>query len=202
MNSKASLSHYAEHVGMLMQKFEGISASRHLAPVMDLFPASPAKIADIGAGSGRDAAWLAAEGYEVVAAEPVAELLAAAKAEHQGANIEWVEDGLPELTALRRYAPFDLILLSGVWHHIAPEDRSMTIAAFAEILMPGGLVVIALRQGPTDPERGLYDSFADETSELAQHAGFEQLALRDGETSQWGNQASGVLGSWLVLRKG
>lgn len=202
MNSKSSLSHYAEHAQMLTQKFEGISASVHLAPVMDLFPAPPAKIADIGAGSGRDAAWLAAEGYEVVAAEPVAELLTAAKATHLDANIQWVDDGLPDVLTLRGYAPFDVILLSGVWHHVAPEDRGAAMTAFTELLAPGGLVVIALRQGPTDPARGLYDSHADDITELAQETGFETVALRTADTAQWGNQASGVLGSWLVMRKG
>ncbi|WP_158600988.1 class I SAM-dependent methyltransferase [Teichococcus wenyumeiae] len=38
--------------------------------LQDLLPSSPAAVLDVGAGSGRDAAWLAGLGHDVVAAEP------------------------------------------------------------------------------------------------------------------------------------
>ena len=42
--------------------------------LLDLLPKGKACILDVGAGSGRDAAWLAALGHDVVAIEPDAAL--------------------------------------------------------------------------------------------------------------------------------
>lgn len=202
MSSDGSFRLYAENAATLAQKFERVSAAEHLVPVIDLFPAPPAKIADIGAGSGRDAAWLVSQGYQVVAAEPVAELRAEGHARHASVAIEWLDDGLPQLKVLRGHAPFDVVLLSGVWHHIAPDDRDGTMKSLAAVLNPGGLVVIAMRLGPTDPDQGLYD--ADQAHVLAagEPAGFQQLAHRVVKSAEQGDQAKGGLGSWLVLRRG
>ncbi len=49
----------------------------------------------MGAGSGRDAAWFAANGYSVVAAEPAAGMRRAGKALHSSPDIRWMDDALP-----------------------------------------------------------------------------------------------------------
>lgn len=48
---------------------------------------------DVGAGSGRDAAWLASLGYEVVAAEPAAGMRIEAQRRHPDPRIRWLDDG-------------------------------------------------------------------------------------------------------------
>ncbi|WP_204324597.1 class I SAM-dependent methyltransferase, partial [Stenotrophomonas maltophilia] len=65
--------------------------------ILHLVPAAPVRAIDIGAGTGRDAAALAARGHRVLAVEPTAELLAEARRLHPSALIEWLDDGLPEL---------------------------------------------------------------------------------------------------------
>jgi protein-L-isoaspartate O-methyltransferase len=58
-------------------------ATRHeaLDPVqvhrwwLDQLPSSPTVILDVGAGSGRDAAWLAAKNHDVIAVEPVTAMI-------------------------------------------------------------------------------------------------------------------------------
>ena len=52
------------------ERYESVASARVHSWLKDLLPSKPATVLDVGAGSGRDAAWLAAEGYDVVAAEP------------------------------------------------------------------------------------------------------------------------------------
>src|SRR5262249_62188734 len=79
---------------------------------------------DIGAGTGRDAAWLAAKGHEVVAIEPSNAMRRHGQQLHQRDHIRWVDDRLPSLaTTLRLGLAADIILLSGVWQHLPPADR-------------------------------------------------------------------------------
>jgi FkbM family methyltransferase len=54
---------------------------------------APACVLDIGAGSGRDAAWLASLGYEVIAVEPSAAMVREAQRIHSESAIHRVEGG-------------------------------------------------------------------------------------------------------------
>lgn len=56
----------------LLDRYETVSAPDLHGPVADLLPAAPSQVLDVGAGSGRDAAWLAKMGHEVLAVEPSA----------------------------------------------------------------------------------------------------------------------------------
>jgi predicted RNA methylase len=61
---------YRRNAEELIKRFEEISSADVLAPVIPFLGNLPARVIDIGAGTGRDAAWLAALGYSVVAVEP------------------------------------------------------------------------------------------------------------------------------------
>jgi protein-L-isoaspartate O-methyltransferase len=89
--------------------------------VLDVIPAGPAHVLDVGAGSGRDAAALARRGHHVTAVEPSAGFRAEAALRHAGLSIEWIDDGLPGLASLGSRS-YDLVLLSAVWMHV-PANR-------------------------------------------------------------------------------
>ncbi|MBI0539713.1 class I SAM-dependent methyltransferase [Roseomonas sp. KE2513] len=90
----------------------------------DLLPVAPAPVLDVGAGSGRDAAWLADLGHDVVAVEPAAGLRRIAEGQHPSPRIRWLDNRLPALaTTARLGLSFDAVLLSAVWMHLAPADR-------------------------------------------------------------------------------
>ena len=60
---------------------------------------------------------------------------------------------------------FDLILLSAVWMHIPPSDRARSIRKLANLLKPGGKLVISLRHGQNQAEftqRNMHLVCADE----------------------------------------
>jgi SAM-dependent methyltransferase len=100
-----------------------------------LLPSSPALILDVGAGTGRDAAWFVGLGYDVVAVEPAAAMRAQAARLHPDQRIRWIDDRLPALTATHRLGlTFDLILLSAVWMHLAPADRPARFASLSPYL--------------------------------------------------------------------
>ena len=74
---------------------------------------------DVGAGSGRDARALAAQGWDVVAVEPAAGLRELGQGATRSQSIHWVDDQLPDLGKIRKLSyRFDLILVSAVWMHI------------------------------------------------------------------------------------
>ncbi|MEV4395316.1 hypothetical protein [Nonomuraea sp. NPDC049607] len=95
-----STSGYAEAAERLAEQYESVTFAEVHREMLHLFPARPSSVLDIGAGSGRDAAALAALGHQVVAAEPTAELRARGKALHAGQDLEWVDDALPDLAGL------------------------------------------------------------------------------------------------------
>jgi protein-L-isoaspartate O-methyltransferase len=92
---------YAREADALIERYERISAAEAHKSVLHLIPQAPARILDIGAGTGRDAAWFAANGHHVIAVEPTDELRKAAQRLHAMPRIEWLDGSLPDLSVLR-----------------------------------------------------------------------------------------------------
>jgi len=61
----------------LARRYEAVQAPDLHGPVADMLTRTPSRILDVGAGSGRDAGWLAKMGHAVLAVEPSATLRAA-----------------------------------------------------------------------------------------------------------------------------
>ena len=87
------LDYYDSNAPHLAATYESLEAARLNAWFQDVLPVAPACVLDIGAGSGRDAAWLASLGYEVVAVEPSAAMVREAQRIHPESVIHWVEGG-------------------------------------------------------------------------------------------------------------
>ena len=130
---------YDTQAAKLGAQYEQIDAEALHGEFLDLLPEGRDRLAlDVGAGSGRDAAWLAARGFEVVAFEPAAAMREAARARDGSPWIRWLDDRLPELTTTHRLGlGFDLVLLSAVWMHVPPGDRPRTFRKIATLLKPG-----------------------------------------------------------------
>ena len=75
-------------------RYEETAAEDIHAWLLDLPPAIPATVLDVGAGSGRAAAWLAAKGYDVTAVEPSANMRAASARLHPTTRVHWINDTL------------------------------------------------------------------------------------------------------------
>ena len=192
---------YAHAARELIAHYEAVSPARLYAPVGDLLPAMPSRIVDIGAGTGRDAAWLANAGHDVVAVEPVAEFRRAGMALHPSPRIDWRDDRLPDLRGLRgRDDRFDYVLLTGVWHHLDAAQRAAAMPALAGVTAPGGRLVLSLRHGPGAAGRPVYPAPPEATIAAAQRVGFRLVRQRQAASMQEANRMTGVSWTWLVFK--
>lgn len=168
---------YDARAEALADRYETVASERVHSWLKDLLPPKPATVLDVGAGSGRDAAWLASEGYDVVAVEPSSGMRSGAQARHADTPIQWLNDRLPALDRTSKAGlSFDVILLSAVWMHVAPSQRVKAFRKLITLLKPGGMLAITLRRGPAEPERGLHPASADEVRMLARnHGAFVEL---------------------------
>lgn len=131
-------------------------------------PERPGFALDVGAGTGRDAIALAERGWEVLAAEPAERLRAMGEQATSGHGIQWTADRLPELETVRAHSyRFDLILVSAVWMHVPPTQRERAFRILAELLAPGGTLVVTLRHGPSHDERCFHETDRGEVEGLA-----------------------------------
>lgn len=172
-----TIADYDRAAAVLAPRYAGLGAERFLKRHADLLPPPPGPILDVGAGSGVHAAGLAARGYRVVAVEPSSGMRAEAARLFPDAPIEWLDDRLPDLTAVRaRGEVFEFILANAVWMHVPPADRDRASAALAELAAPGAAVSMALRQGPPPANRPMHDCDPDLVSaEMVRH-GFVEIA--------------------------
>jgi SAM-dependent methyltransferase len=172
-DSDQAIEIYERNAAALAEQYESLGTGPdflHLIP-----PAEPGAIAlDIGAGSGRDAESLVELGYEVVAAEPAANMRSEGMKRHGLKSIKWLDDRLPSLEALRRAGRrFDLILVSAVWHHVLPADRPAAFRNIATLMRPGALLVMTLRHGPAPEGRPVFPADLGEVERLALDCGLE-----------------------------
>jgi SAM-dependent methyltransferase len=171
----------------LSKSFDEVHQSWHqLLPAIIKNP--NARILDIGAGSGRDAQYIAQSaankhgdknGTQVIAVEPANLLAELGARQTAGLNVKWLTDSLPALSTItKQEVSFDLILLSAVWMHIPVSDRPRSMRKLANLLKPGGKLVISLRHSASTAQveqerkdRKMHIVCADELKRLATDVG-------------------------------
>ena len=163
---------YEHNAAAIIPCYESLQAEDVHDWLLGLLPDRFSLVLDIGAGSGRDAAWLAALGHEVIAVEPAAAMREAGQRLHPHAKIRWINDHLPALQNIHQLGmAFDCILLSAVWMHIPPAERSRAFRKIITLLKPGGLLAMTLRHGVAEADRGIYEVTWEEIERLARNHG-------------------------------
>jgi SAM-dependent methyltransferase len=183
---------YGETADALVEHYEGLTFADVHRDTLHLIPKTPGRVLEIGAGTGRDAAALAALGHSVVAVEPTPELRAHGQRLHCEAAITWIDDVLPDLDKVHaRGERYDLVLLTAVWMHLDAGQRERAMARVAGLLQPDALVTLLLRHGPMPAGRRMFEVSAVETRALAAHHGLrtihdsERPALLAGSAVWW-----------------
>jgi SAM-dependent methyltransferase len=163
---------YEANAGTVGAQYEAIDPAELQSWLRDLLPNPPSAVLDIGAGSGRDAAWLVGLGHEVVAVEPATAMRQDAARRHPDPRIRWADDALPDLAGLLRLGlSFDLILASAVWQHVHPSQRARAFRKLVSLLKPGGLLALTLRHGPAEAVRAMHPVSLAEIEALARDQG-------------------------------
>jgi SAM-dependent methyltransferase len=120
----------------------------------------PGLTADIGCGSGRDAAWLAANGYPTIGYDPSEGLLAQARATYPRVKFETA--ALPELRGIAD-GTFDNVLCETVIMHLDRPAIAPSVRRMLAILKPGGVLALSWRvtvdADQRDPRGRLYSAF-------------------------------------------
>jgi SAM-dependent methyltransferase len=167
---KGNIAIYNEQAVGFFNLYESLKFEDVHADWLALLPKGGDAI-DIGAGSGRDAAKLAARGFTVFAIEPASALLTLAQGAHTAANIRWFNDQLPLLATLPKTQTFDLILLSAVWMHLTPKEQADSWPQLIKHLRPEGLLVFTLRLGEFTDGRSGYPVDLEQLNKTADEYG-------------------------------
>ena len=118
----------------------------------------PGRALDLACGSGRNAVWLAQQGWSVVGADfaDVALEQARALAEERGVQVEWVEADLREWEPPAR--AFDLVVV--LYLQLPPEELGPVVRRAAGSVAQGGTILVVGHHsenlasgvgGPKDP---------------------------------------------------
>lgn len=173
------LTYYEQHAASLADGYETLSletAHPQLLSLIDQqFADRSLAVLDVGAGTGRDASWFAANGHRIVAVEPSDAMQTIGRRLHPSPDIEWRQDSLPGLAeTVASGETFDLIILSAVWMHVRPNERKQALKTLASFLKPSGRIYLTLRIGPSEPRRGIYrvseDALRDQLADLSLEA--------------------------------
>jgi len=193
---------YESEAPELLERYESYDFEvihRHVLPFL---PSPPASVLDIGSGTGRDAAWLADRGYDVVAAEPTDAFREAAMRLHTSPRITWIDDSLPDLATVADMGQrFDLVMLSAVWMHLDEQTRREAMPVVASLVAPEGTLAMTLRHGTVPEGRLMYPVTSEETIRLAEKEGLTVLVDEAADSIQEYNRKAGVTWSLLVFGK-
>lgn len=103
--------------------------------------------ADIGCGSGRDTAWLIANGYPAIGFDASQGLITEARRRHPGINFRHAV--LPDLSGVED-GRFDNILCETVIMHLRDAAVSASVTRLLSILRPGGMLYLSWRVNSDD----------------------------------------------------
>lgn len=194
-----NLAFYQDNTDSLIDQYNSVSFESVHGDWLEFLPTSGNAL-DIGAGSGRDARYLSKHGLRVYAVEPVLSLMLAAQKNSSTHNITWYQDSLPNLDQVKLLnEQFDLILLSAVWMHLTPNERTQSMQQMSSLLNAGGRLVITLRHGAFNDARTAFSVSADEVCQLAEKNNLAVLLITDLAIDQLGR--GDVAWQTLVLEK-
>jgi SAM-dependent methyltransferase len=181
-SSADAVEFYQRSATAFAPSYESVSFDDVHGALMRYLPAAPARVLDVGAGTGRDARALSRLGHVVVAVEPAAAFRdLGSETDNQ---VEWLDDRLPDLRKLQASGrTFDFILCSAVLMSVPAQELVPSIASMAALLAKDGKLAISIRDPAADEEPLVLHRHTDKTilaaSAKAGLALLERKALED-----------------------
>lgn len=191
---------YECSVERFIERGQSLTFAEVCADFVSFLPARPARVLDVGAGAGQNSAALATMGYAVVAVEPMAPFLGAARAKYGHLPITWHEDSLPLLLSLPARDEFDFVLVEAVWHHLDADERVDALARITTLMANGAACALSLRNGPAGLGSRVFPTDSARMISDARFGGLECVFRKDDLPSVLPNKED-VRWSRLVFRK-
>jgi SAM-dependent methyltransferase len=107
--------------------------------------------ADVGCGSGRDVAWLNANGYPAIGYDASEGLLAEAR--HRHPQYQFIASALPDLPGIAD-ASFINVLCETVLMHLPKAQVTPSLSRMLAILKPAGTLYLSWRVSASDQRDG------------------------------------------------
>ena len=130
---------YVEDVRLTRSPHGRLEFARTVELLRRVLPAPPARVLDVGGGTGIHARWLAEAGFEVTLVDLMPEHV------EQAARIDGVAASVGDARALGAADDtFDVVLLLGpLYHLVEATDRRRALREAVRVARPGGVVAAA-----------------------------------------------------------
>ncbi|MFD8595494.1 class I SAM-dependent methyltransferase [Kitasatospora sp. NPDC059646] len=185
-----------------------------LAAQVDAGLIGPGRALDLGCGPGRNAVFLAERGFEVDAVDlsPAAVAWTRERAAEAGVDIRLTCGDAFAAGPGELRGPYDLVVDSGCFHHLAPHRRISYLALLDRVLAPGGHLALTcfaagengmgteLSDADLYRERSLYGGLAYTPEALRRiFADLTEVELRRMREQPAGSALFGVPFLWTAL---
>jgi len=139
---RATLAAYDRAAAAFAEEWHAQPAPGDLQEIVARFFTRGGVTADIGCGSGREAAWLNANGFPAAGFDASEGLLAEARARYPSLSFTHAE--LPELDGLAA-GSFDNLLCETVIMHLEQAQIAPSVRRMLDIVKPGGVFYLSWR---------------------------------------------------------
>lgn len=136
-----TLEFYNKHARKLAEEYQA-QAPERLYSLAKAFFIKGEPTLDLGCGTGRDAKWLQANDYPVLAVDASKEMLEIARANHP--HLQTKEETLPRLTGLQNNT-FRNVFCSAVIMHVSSQNILTATYRILEITQDGGIIILSFR---------------------------------------------------------
>jgi SAM-dependent methyltransferase len=151
---RQTLAAYDRDAAAFARDWHGQPAPHDLHAIVKRFFIAGGTTADIGCGSGREVAWLNANGFPAKGFDGSEGLLAEARARYPGFDFAYAE--LPRLHGIASDS-FDNLLCETVIMHLAREQISQAVRHMLDIVKPGGIFYLSWRVTEGADQRDSHD---------------------------------------------
>jgi SAM-dependent methyltransferase len=157
---RQTLAAYDQGAAAFANDWHGQPAPHDLHAIIKRFFVGGGTTADIGCGSGREVAWLNANGFPAVGFDASDGLLAEARARYP--HLDFAHAQLPGLRGIAADA-YDNVLCETVIMHLDCAQIAPSVARLFDIVRPGGIFYLSWRvtegADQRDQHRRLYAAF-------------------------------------------
>ncbi|MGY3488509.1 SAM-dependent methyltransferase [Bradyrhizobium sp. USDA 4011] len=147
---RATLAAYDKDAAAFAQDWHEQPTPRDLQEIVARFFIKGGATADIGCGSGREVAWLNANGFPAEGFDASEGLLTEARARYP--TLRFTRAELPELSGIAANS-FDNVLCETVIMHLDPALIAPSVRRMFELVKPGGIFYLSWRVTRGDDAR-------------------------------------------------